>query len=306
MIINSNIKHNARLRLRGNWTAALCILGLTVGASTAVALLQSIGQLLTNTSTDVLDGANELSQLLTSETLVNGALSLLFSIIICALQIFAINLFSLGSDSFYWKNANGENPNAGVALTWFAGGKYMRGVGACFLVNFYESLWALVCLAPGFFMLFFTYEFADSEYRDSLIVLALFTAGALLMSVGLYVFLRVIQRYFLVTYLLTAYDNLSSSEAIALSRTMMHSYGRDSLYFQLSFLGWYLLCLFVLPVMYVFPYVNQAFAEYAKAIIDAENQKAEEARRRHEEAVRRLYTSNPYDAPAAPRDESAQ
>lgn len=85
------------------------------------------------------------------------------------------------------------------------------------------------------------------------------------------------------------YDNISASQAISLSKTMMFSHGQNALNFQLSFIGWYLLCFFILPIMYVIPYVNQSCAEYAHAVIDMENKKMAEAYARHEEMMRAAY-----------------
>ena len=41
--------------------------------------------------------------------------------------------------------------------------------------------------------------------------------------------------------------------------------------FQLSFLGWYLLCLLVLPLLYVAPYTGASMAIYARYLIERDN-----------------------------------
>lgn len=40
---------------------------------------------------------------------------------------------------------------------------------------------------------------------------------------------------------------------------------------QLSFLGWYLLCLLVLPLLYVAPYTGASMAIYARYLIERDN-----------------------------------
>lgn len=304
MIINSNIKHNAKLRMRGKWPSALCILGLTVGVSMASSFFQAVCYTLADIPLTGLD-LEAIADLSFDEIIPKISVVLFTFAALTALQLFVITPLSLGEYSFYWKNASAEEPQASTVLTWFAKGRYMRSVCTGLLVNLLEALWGMLCLLPAVFMFSAMYSLSETGYQDSLTVLALFAAGVLCTCVGLYTFLRVIQRYFLVPYLLTAYDHLNTGSVLALSKEMMRDYGRDALNFELSFVGWYLLCIFVLPVMYVSPYINQVFAEYAKAIIDAENKKRDEARLRHEEMMKSLYPASSaadpfgYSIPAA-------
>ena len=108
------------------------------------------------------------------------------------------------------------------------------------------------------------------KYSDVLIATCLIMISALLALVGAYAFLRVIQRYFLVPYLLTAHEDMSAGEAIRISKNTMAGKSTASLHFQLTFFGWFLLCFLILPFIYVIPYFKQARAEYACILFGVE------------------------------------
>lgn len=285
--------------MRGKWSYALCILGLTTGVSLALQLLQTLVYAFAGVFTmDI----QELMPAPTFQGMLRVFTPLLTSAALLLFQVLVSNPLSLGGTSFYWKNANQEDPQADTVLLWFQKGKYRRSVCAMFLMRLYQTLWGCACFGPAILAAGIMITVSEQlEYSDVLVIMSLFVIVVLTAGIGLYAFLRVIQRYFLVPYLLTSQEHLGALETIALSKAMMADRGRDALHFQFSFIGWFVLCLFILPVMYVFPYLQQACAEYALAIIELETRKREETRLRHEEMMRTFYNGgpSPYSSPAA-------
>ena len=69
--------------------------------------------------------------------------------------------------------------------------------------------------------------------------------------------------YFMVSYLLGENPNLSTDEALQMSKEMMHGHTWDTFVLQLSFIGWDLLAAFTLGLVHVFyvtPYRNLTMA----------------------------------------------
>ncbi len=271
MITKSKIRQNARLRMSGKWSTALTILALT----SAVILLLTIGleftaQLLTAYHVKLISLTEWNS--LTTGNILNALLPFLIAVPVLLILILIYNPFQMGETSFYWHNANGREASAQSALEWFHKKCYGRAVSAMFFVRVYEVLWAILCFLPAILVypLAYSYLMDTKKYSDVLIATCLIMISALLALVGAYAFLRVIQRYFLVPYLLTAHEDMSAGEAIRISKTTMAGKSAASLHFQLTFFGWFLLCFLILPFIYVIPYFKQARAEYACILLGVE------------------------------------
>ena len=271
MITKSKIRQNAKLRISGKWSSALTILALT----SAVMLLLVIGleftaQLLTAYHVKFISITEWNS--LTTSNVFQALLPFLIAVPVLLILILIYNPLQMGGTSFYWHNANGREVSAQSALTWFRKKRYGRAVSAMFFIRVYEVLWAILCFLPAILVypLSYSYLMDTKKYSDVLIATCLIMISALLALVGAYAFLRVIQRYFLVPYLLTAHEDMSAGEAIRISKNTMACKSAASLHFQLTFFGWFLLCFLILPFIYVIPYFKQARAEYACILLGVE------------------------------------
>lgn len=96
----------------------------------------------------------------------------------------------------------------------------------------------------------------------------LFSAvAAVLELAGLFLSLWLALRFFLAPYLLANDDSLSPAQALRLSFQVMHKRTGRLLGFFFSFIGWGLLCVLILPVMYVFPLFWISTGIYARYLI---------------------------------------
>ena len=102
---------------------------------------------------------------------------------------------------------------------------YLRNVWGMFLMNLFIFRWALLLVVPGIIKSF---------------------------------------SYALTPYILKDYPELSANQAINLSRQMMKGHKFDLFWLNLSFVGWFFLCIFTLGIGFVWflPYVQTANAAF--------------------------------------------
>ena len=141
----------------------------------------------------------------------------------------------------------------------------------CIVIRLF--FWAVICLLPAVvFTVFGNYlAFSGDSYADHALAAAGIMLGSVLTLLGLAAFWLASFRYFLAGYLLCADPDLGVRTVLRLS--VQGTRGRISKLagFQLSFFGWYLLCLTVLPILYVVPYVGASCAIFARYLIERDD-----------------------------------
>lgn len=98
--------------------------------------------------------------------------------------------------------------------------------------------------------------------------------GSMLMIAGTVLFIALgifawvfLKRYFLAPYLYAAGD-CSVRQAFKQSVYFMKGHKGELFLFDLSFIGWFLCCIVLVPILYVFPYYTSASALYARVLIE--------------------------------------
>ena len=106
---------------------------------------------------------------------------------------------------------------------------YLRNVWGLLLMNIFIFLWSLLLLIPGIIKAF---------------------------------------SYAMTPYILKEYPELSANQAIELSRKMMRGHKFDLFWLNLSFVGWFFLCLLTLGIGFVWflPYVQTANAAFYQEV----------------------------------------
>ena len=76
--------------------------------------------------------------------------------------------------------------------------------------------------------------------------------------------------YAMTFYILADHPEMSAKDAIKTSQVMMDGHKMDLFVLELSFIGWYLLCIitFGIAALYVGPYVTASYAAFYEAIKD--------------------------------------
>ncbi len=89
------------------------------------------------------------------------------------------------------------------------------------------------------------------------------TAGIILLfASGAFFFVLSLQKYARAEFLLAAYPSLSVTDAVKLSRMRPNGEDRKIALFKLSFLPWFIACIFILPLPFVILYYKQSITCY--------------------------------------------
>lgn len=145
------------------------------------------------------------------------SIACLTSVISALIQIFVVNLLSVGASHFFL-SARVRLSQVDLVGFGFQKGRYGNVCKTMFLMNLFIWLWSLLFVIPGIYKAY--------QYR-------------------------------MVPYLLAENPEMDYNRALSLSASMMEGEKMNAFVLDLSFIGWYLLSVFtcgILAVVYVAPY----------------------------------------------------
>lgn len=264
----SKIRYNARQHLSCKWVPALIISCLL----SSISIFMSLGTTLIShvlTMTSIFPPTFDIYSF-TAKDIFDLILPFIAAIPFLCLFLLIYCPIKMGETSFYWLNTIGQKSNAQCALQWFNKKDYKRIISASFFTIVYKLFWMILCFIPGIILgCISEYFLQNPSTHDSPITFIFLFISIFSFIAGFYSWLRIIQRYFLVPYLLTDHKELSYEDAINTSKKIMKGKCGSCLHFQFTFLGWFILCIFtILPFLYLIPYFYQAQAEYACMILN--------------------------------------
>lgn len=146
--------------------------------------------------------------------------------VVMLFSLFFVYPFIIGMmNSFKSLYADGDGDILNNLFKSGFGKNYLRNVWGYFLMILFVFLWSLLFLIPGLIKSF---------------------------------------SYALTPYILEDNPELSANQAINMSRRMMRGHKFDLFYLLLSFLGWYILCIFTLGIglLWLVPYMYTAVAAF--------------------------------------------
>lgn len=140
------------------------------------------------------------------------------------IRVFVFNPLEVGCRKFTVEVRDNADCNISMVGDGFSK-NYKNVIKTMFLRNIYVALWSMLFVIPGIIKSY--------EYR-------------------------------MIPYILAENPEISSKECFELSKRMMDGDKWSAFVLDLSFIGWYILCIFtlgILAIFYVNPYVNQTDAE---------------------------------------------
>lgn len=273
------LKKNSKLALKGSWGRAILLLLITMGVSVLVPTLRQIATsvfvpapVFSNPtmeppfSGDFFNAFVETFRISWVEwviIVVSGILSLLLSVPL-----------SLGVVRWFYNIVHGRSLPITEAFHFFETGRTLwRAIWYEINVSIRCGLWAILfyCVPSSILGVSIYYLSGNGEPDRSAAAVA--TTGIFL-SVVLFLLATIfyaacICRYALAPYLLSESDDVTVKSAIRSSIAYTKGYRFSLMWFSLSFIGWFLLLIPALPVVfYVFPYCNTAVAMYSRYIIE--------------------------------------
>ncbi|MGI6280174.1 MAG: DUF975 family protein [Acutalibacteraceae bacterium] len=248
-IINNAVKSTAKTALRGNWTgaiAACCVLLFTL--LLCVNIASAISMFAGN---------------------IAFAVSFLIMLLFLGFPVF------LGVLRFIWRMMFSMQDSPLQVFYWFSStANYKKAVK--FIISFVLRIvfWSVLLNLPAWILQAFSSGYVF-EFFD--IAAPIWTAnlkypiGFLKSAAGIAVFV-IMLRYYLAPILLVADDNIDVYEAMHMSSVISRKTAVDFIYFIFSFLGWILLSLFVVPLIFTLPYIVTSYAVHVRFCVAEYNQ----------------------------------
>lgn len=256
------IKDKAKETLRGNWPMAVAITATVLSLLLLDIILQYI--LMTVFRVDAVWSVISPTTL-PHYSMVAGFGITAFS---AAYSLFLFVPFLMGVLRWFWKNSRDENNSLSEVFYYFSSSKlFFKTVYIAFLLFLLVILGAVVCFIPYIIMNQLTKPEFYSLFGCGMPLWAsgLFPLVQFFKLAGMILFLCWVTRYML--FFVPFFENEQAKVGAIISGSIALTKGRllRLVGFVLSFIGWALLCLFLLPALFILPYTLAGLVEYAKS-----------------------------------------
>lgn len=260
MPTTNTIKAEARLSLKDKWPKALGIGALALSSFCLIYVFFSMLYLM-----------------------FSGALGSTWGMVLSLIPAFFIWQFFCvpllyGVLRWFWFTASGEDIPVNEIFFYFSRTReyirsislgfriFCRIVGILFVCFLPSGIISVLCRPALYDMLNFAMPFFVSSLWSLGNVLTLF--GTILSTI-------LLLRYFAAPILMINDNNISPQEALHLSSIISKQVNGKTFGFLLSFFGWAILSLLVIPLLYILPFFMASYAIYCKYIIENYNRVAE-------------------------------
>ncbi len=149
---------------------------------------------------------------------------------------------------------------------WFRPKNSLRAFRFKALMYIIKSLWAIVFFLPAAILVWSIYYLSGTGGLELYLFISL-TGGTVLLTIGGAVFYFIaMQKYFIAEYLYSSNPKLGAGTAIKQSKNLLDGHILEIVRFKLSFLPWFLGCIFIVPAVYFIPYYKESCCVVAKKI----------------------------------------
>ncbi len=257
----AQLKRNAKESLKGKWLMAVAVTMTVLSLSLLDVIFQHI--LMSVFRVDAVWSMLEPTTLPHYSRIAGFGITVFSAVY----GLFLFVPFLMGVLRWFWENSNGKEPELNTVFYYFSSSKiFFKTVLLAFLLFLFAILGALLCFLPYVLMdlltkpqFFLLFGCAMPVWVSGLFPLIQFFEIA-----GMVLFLCWIARYML--FFVPLFENEQLSAVKIVSESVKLTKGRllRLVGFALSFVGWFLLCIFLLPAIFVIPYALASLVEYAK------------------------------------------
>lgn len=269
MEFHRRIKKSARASLQGSWGQAVAIVFTVLGVYLLISALEQALYLVLGLS-GFLDVFNTPEFYLDDS--LNTDLGAVLSTGFSSLLLFLLGApLTAGSAGWYFSLSAGTPLGfEGLFRPFTSGRSYIRVLGAALLVGVRSALWGVAFLLPpgALAALFLWASGTDNLPVSAMLINIGFAISQLLFAIALFFFFVFLQRYSLVYYLLADRPQVSAARAVGMSVKMMKNHKWESVSLRISFVGWHLLSLLILPMLYTAPFYHASMAIYSRYVIE--------------------------------------
>lgn len=174
----------------------------------------------------------------------------------------------LGTDRYFFRRSQKKGPSATDIFYYFSPRRAIGAIGFCVRLRLLKLLWLAVAFFP-FSICLILLLYAAKGGVSSLVALVLAAGTVAFLLSGIYFYRNITASLFLARYHFISGDCLSFRQMISASQENMKNRRATLLKLKASFIGWFLLCLLIFPVGYVWGYYNQTLAVAANEFIDS-------------------------------------
>lgn len=200
------------------------------------------------------------------DLLAKTALSAVFAVLFLVSWL----LFRYGADFYFFKKASDEKSRLALFFEFWKPKHFYPALRLGISLFFVKLLYFCIFMFPcALFFLLTWYAVKNGCFTVTAMILLL---GSVLMLVcSLWFYFGTMRLFFMCKYLFFKNPNLKTKQYLEQSVRLMKNQTRKLFCMRLSFFGWFLLCLFVVPIPYVWCYYKQAMAVRANGIIEMQN-----------------------------------
>ncbi len=265
-ITPKGIKREARGLLANKWSRALGALSIYL---MVIVLFVQIHQLVTSLLSEygpaaaARTGLDSFGDYLAYYTSGTAGMNLLLQLALVAFYFILSAPLSLGITYWYRKLTLLENIQVGQIF------HYYQSNDLFFSAVIFQALHTVIRLAFAIVSFLPSAVCLGIAYGSGNRSMPLIIASAVLALIGLLVYGALSLRFFFAKYLFCGEYGYDAMDCLRYSAKYMKGHIGSVLGVVISFVGWFLSCVLILPLAYVIPFYNASMAACAQDIIDA-------------------------------------
>ncbi len=167
---------------------------------------------------------------------------------------------------YFLRRAQSKPVDAGDLFYYLKPRNFISAAAYLAVYSFIKILCFFLCFFPSVALLYGTYALSEEELSLRVTIVSLLGVAVLTVAGGV-CYSALTSGLFLCDCLFVKEKRITMGEIFELSQKMMKSNGKKLTALRFSFIGWFLLCLLVVPVWYVYPYYRQTMAVLANDIM---------------------------------------
>ncbi len=179
-----------------------------------------------------------------------------------SLMLMSVAAMRMGEQFIYFTRSEGGKGRFLLLFKFFRFKKSAKALALYIRMNLLKAIWLFYFLLPGLICAFCAYYLYNTAYISAQVYFTLSTGTALLLAISLVVWRIAVRRYSAAPYYMALNEKLSVTEAIEKSVLFTDGSLTEGVITEYSFAGWILSCVFVIPIVYVVPYIKLCNATY--------------------------------------------
>ena len=260
MELHRIIKSDARRALSRYWAKSAVSAVIVFAAYLAIALAESVLLFVFSGEEAPAFDIFNLAETSTETLVITGISAFVFCLLMPALLI--------GYRKLHLAFANGGETAVATLFDSFSSFReFLRAIAFTLLLTIRRTLVFAAALVPGGALIYAAYRFIKPQSRTVyMLELCAYCVGGILILLCLALALIFVQRWFAASYYLAGGTGVH--KAFSLSVKATKGLCPNIIRFKISYFGWALLSVLVLPLFWSLPYYSTASAIYAKYLAE--------------------------------------